>query len=99
VGSGGGDLKAKTKSAPSGEAVAAGVHPSHDIEVDWTPPDPHNPSWRCRTCCEQACSICDLEDDDELRAPCLGYPWHEGKQATGDDGITRTVRKSGVGWF
>jgi hypothetical protein len=82
----------------SEQAVAAGIHPSHDIEENWDTPDPHCPSWHCRTCRELACSMCKLDDDDDLRAPCLGYPWYESKQVTGDDGITRTVKKSGTGW-
>jgi hypothetical protein len=88
----------KAEPAVAERASAAGVHPSHDVELDYDFPDPHNPGWRCRTCREGTYSMCELDEDDEMRAPCIGYPWCESRQVTGDDGITRTVRKSGTGW-
>jgi hypothetical protein len=42
--------------------------------------------------------MCPLEGDDDLAVTCLGFHWYKSIKVTGDDGIQRTVRKSGTGW-
>lgn len=75
------------------------VHPSHEVLLDYdVPSDRHNPAYRCTVCEETACSMCELEEGDALAVTCLGFPWHQGIEVTGDDGITRTARRCGTGW-
>jgi hypothetical protein len=76
----------------------AKIHPSHQMELDWDYPDPHNPGIRCTTCNESACSMCELDGDDDLAMACAGFSWLHAITVTGDDGIQRRVRKSGIGW-
>lgn len=78
------------------------IHESHDIEEDYEfAQDPHNPAWFCRTCRFTSCVLCSTGeglDDDELAAACLGYSHWDSRKVIADDGITRTVKKSGTGW-
>lgn len=74
------------------------IHPSHEIEEDWDVPGDHVPLSACTICKEATCSLCPLDDDEPLAVSCLGFSRWQSITITGDDGIQRTVRKSGIGW-
>ena len=77
----------------------AKVHPSHQLAGHWNDyADGHESQWKCTVCEESACQLCELEDDDALAEPCIGFSWLDARHVTGPDGITRTVKNSGTGW-
>lgn len=56
----------------------------------------------CKTCSLTHCYLCKTGegmDDDELAVPCLGFNRWNSYEVTGVDEITRTVKRSGTGWF
>jgi hypothetical protein len=79
------------------------IHESHDIEKDYEfALDPHNPAWYCKTCNLTSCTMCPTGegmDDDDLAVQCLGFSIFKGIKVTGDDEITRTVKRCRTGWF
>lgn len=85
-------------SADAYAGTKAAIHPSHDVYLDDDAPDPHSPAWRCSICEETECAMCKMPADSELAHTCAGFAWWDGIKVIGDDGITRTVRKSGIGW-
>lgn len=54
------------------------IHPSHDVELFWDVPDPHNPAWQCRFChlttCNAGCPPGKGLDDSDLMAACAEVP-------------------------
>jgi hypothetical protein len=53
------------------------IHLSHNPELFWDVPDPHNPVWQCRFCRLVTCSVCppgEGMDDEELAAACAKAP-------------------------
>lgn len=54
------------------------IHPSHDVDLFWDVPDPHNPAWQCRFChlvtCGAGCPPGEGMDDEELAAECAKAP-------------------------
>jgi hypothetical protein len=73
------------------------VHPSHKMkDDDWG--DDRHCLMTCEVCSYSHCSLC-LEgsgmDDDELKAPCIGFDWTKGIF----DGEGNIIgRRSGTGW-
>lgn len=71
------------------------VHPSHRMEDDEYGSDDHC-TMRCTVCEYGHCYLCTGgQDDDELKAQCVGFSWYHGIY---DDGGKLIGRKSGTGW-
>lgn len=76
------------------------AHPSHDLFNYWLDTGTiHDPSYKCRACDEIECSLCPLDEESPLAVTCLGYSCWDSMTVFGDDGITRTVKRSKTGWF
>lgn len=72
------------------------IHPSHKMEYNDYGSDNHD-DHSCKICHMSTCFMCrpgEGPDDDELQAPCWGFPWTEGIYS----GDTLIGRKSGTGW-
>lgn len=77
------------------------IHESHVMkDNDWGD-DRHCPE-SCENCSLTHCYLCKTGegmDDEDLAVKCIGFSYYSAYEITGDDGITRRVKRCKTGWF